>query len=306
MSIIATARSFIFREDMPLTIDEINLMDRSPVIFQNKYMTVHAFEILPQETTRRKRSLDELQTEKYKVAVAQDYQQLQTVLSGMFNSQRGSLDVSGDDVDYLISLESRLKEDAERIRLQQETEPDEEVEPTYVDLYPPESPTKKAKGNGGHATSIPDARPLRRPWPASAVHTLPNTRPSQASLSYVVSMPPRRGKFNHKKAVALGVKPGPDFARLVAGEVVMAADGKSVNGKDCVEPDIPTPSVAILDIPSTLYVSRTIEEIKNWLDGNKTRVISCYTWILGEGVEDEPLLQSFLKETQEARVCGRS
>jgi len=216
MSFIASGRSFIFRENFPLTIDEIQLATRSPTIFHDQNVTVHAFNV-SLGNQGRKRSLDELQIDKYKAGLAEDFKSLQHVLSSMFNTNPGSLNVSGDDVDYLVSLEHRLKEDAERLRLMKENDPDEEMEPSYVDLCPPESPTKKSKGNGGKTIPVSDSRPLRRPWPASTVHNLPVTTPSQESMSYIVSMPPRRGKFDAKKARALGVNPGPDFARLVAG-----------------------------------------------------------------------------------------
>jgi len=300
MSLVATGRTFIYRENFPLTIDEIQLDTRSPTVYQDKNVTVHAIEVLPDES-KRKRPLDQVQNEQYGAGKAEDLQNLQQILSGMFNLKPGSLNVNGDDVDYLSALESRLKEDAQRIKLMQEDEPEKDREPSYVDLCPPESPTKKSKNNEGNAIST--ARPLRRPWPAATVPTLPATSESRSSISYIVSMPPRRGKFDRKKALELGVKPGPDFSLLVAGESITTKDGKVVTGKDCIEPDVPTPSVAILDIPSADYIDDTLKGIKNWLGSNSERVISSYVWILGENVEKEDSLQSFFQEKHDFKVC---
>lgn len=64
----------------------------------------------------------------------------------------------------------------------------------------------------------------RLPGPAYRQKSLP-TLPrafQPATFSYLVVGPKLRGKFQPQKAMELGVEPGRDFARLVAGEKVWA------------------------------------------------------------------------------------
>jgi hypothetical protein len=50
----------------------------------------------------------------------------------------------------------------------------------------------------------------------------------RAVMSWVCKLPDARGKFDVQRARALGVRPGPDFGRLVAGHTVTTAGGKHV------------------------------------------------------------------------------
>lgn len=71
-------------------------------------------------------------------------------------------------------------------------------------------------------TTTPSGRHL--PSPAYRQKSLPSLPRAfkPATNSYLVVGPKFRGKFQPEKAIALGVEPGKDFARLVAGEKVWA------------------------------------------------------------------------------------
>lgn len=60
--------------------------------------------------------------------------------------------------------------------------------------------------------------------------------PSQTRdvVSYLCVGPKMRGKFQVEKAKRLGVKPGPDFGKLVQGESVFV-DGREVKHDDVVD-----------------------------------------------------------------------
>lgn len=60
------------------------------------------------------------------------------------------------------------------------------------------------------------------------------TEHGMASLGYVVSGQGRPGRLDYKRAIEMGIRKGPDMARLKSGEVV---DG--VRPEDVVGPDIP-------------------------------------------------------------------
>lgn len=59
------------------------------------------------------------------------------------------------------------------------------------------------------------------------------------ALGFVLTEEKRPGRFNREKAIELGVKPGPDFAKLHRGENVTLADGTVIYSKDVVGPERP-------------------------------------------------------------------
>jgi ribonuclease Z len=76
------------------------------------------------------------------------------------------------------------------------------------------------------------------------------TRAATTTCSYLVQLPPRRGKFLPAKALALGVKQGPDFGKLSRGESVVVDGDRVVKGEDCMEPAEPPFAALILALPS--------------------------------------------------------
>lgn len=72
----------------------------------------------------------------------------------------------------------------------------------------------------------------------------------KVALSYLVIGPPRRGKFLPNKAKEQGVKPGPDFSKLVAGIPVELPDGTVVEPASCAGPGGSPPMVRFDDIAS--------------------------------------------------------
>lgn len=62
---------------------------------------------------------------------------------------------------------------------------------------------------------------------------------SVPSLAYALVEDQRPGKFYPEKAVALGVKPGPDFSRLKSGESIKLRDGSVVKSKQVMGPTRP-------------------------------------------------------------------
>jgi len=64
---------------------------------------------------------------------------------------------------------------------------------------------------------------------AEAAHSAP-------SLAYALVEDDRPGKLDVERAVALGVRPGPDFSRLKAGEKIRLPDGRTVSPEDVLGP----------------------------------------------------------------------
>ncbi|KAI0330270.1 hypothetical protein GY45DRAFT_1354004 [Cubamyces sp. BRFM 1775] len=86
--------------------------------------------------------------------------------------------------------------------------------------------------------------------------------PVLPTLAYVLVGPSVRGKFDAKKAEALGVPRGPIRKRLTSGETVTfeVDDGqggkimRSVRPEDCVGPSEVEQSVIILDVPTPAHI----------------------------------------------------
>lgn len=80
----------------------------------------------------------------------------------------------------------------------------------------------------------------------------------QDSISYCIEFVPIPGKFDAKKAKDLGLKPGPVFKELVAGNSVVNDAGETILPSQVVGPDRIMPKVLIIDIPSQDYYEPTL------------------------------------------------
>ena len=77
------------------------------------------------------------------------------------------------------------------------------------------------------------------------------------SLAYALVEDARPGKFYPERAVALGVKPGPDFSRLKSGHPVELPDGKVVRPEEVVGPT--RPGRKVVYAPDTRPCEKIIE-----------------------------------------------
>jgi ribonuclease Z len=66
------------------------------------------------------------------------------------------------------------------------------------------------------------------------------------TLAFVVEEKLRPGRFRVEQAEALGIPPGPVYARLKRGETIQLADGRVVQGAELVDPPRPGRKVAIV------------------------------------------------------------
>ncbi|HLE47452.1 MAG TPA: ribonuclease Z [Candidatus Thermoplasmatota archaeon] len=65
------------------------------------------------------------------------------------------------------------------------------------------------------------------------------------NLAYAYEEEARAGRFNKPKALELGVKEGPEFARLKKGEAVKSVTGETVRPEDVVGPPLPGRRVVV-------------------------------------------------------------
>lgn len=130
---------------------------------------------------------------------------------------------------------------------------------------------------------------VRNAWPASLVEEVPpvNNIAGSVAMSYIVKGKPQRGKFIIDKAKALGVKPGPNYARLAAGESITMEDGKVITPDMVLGATEPAKGMAIFDVPTEEYIEDLTEKIDNLKNG-PMEGIETVSWILGGGVFQSP------------------
>jgi ribonuclease Z len=134
----------------------------------------------------------------------------------------------------------------------------------------------------------PDSDVLHRnPWPASTVEELPPALglPRGAAMSYIVKGHHQRGSFDVKKAIALGMKPGPKFAQLAAGRSVESDDGTGtiITPEMVLSPTRPGRGLALFDVPSVIHLDDLVRNLEGQtaqlLDG-----IEAAVWMTREDV----------------------
>ena len=139
----------------------------------------------------------------------------------------------------------------------------------------------------GQAEQVPDIQVLvREPWPGALVESLPSTTPSTVSMSYLVKTHRQRGKFLPKEALRLGVPKGRLFNDLVQGKSVKAEDGSTVTPEMVLEPSKEGGGFIVVDLPSPDYLPAFLEkhelQDQTWMTG-----IQNVIWLLGPRVVND-------------------
>ena len=136
---------------------------------------------------------------------------------------------------------------------------------------------------------------VRKPWPGALVTHLPPTKPSAAALSYIIRSHPQRGRFLPRQALALGVPAGPLFAQLTAGRPVHARDGTMVYPEQVLADSKPGSGFAVVDLPSADYVESLLSRME-WRTEIVMEGVEAIIWILGPQVVRDERLQGFMSE----------
>jgi ribonuclease Z len=86
---------------------------------------------------------------------------------------------------------------------------------------------------------------------------------SMSAICYLCQGPSQPGKFDSQKAQSLGVPKGLERGKLVKGESIVLADGRTIHPQDCVGPERKGPKVLLLDLPSPLFLNSLLDN--SWL-----------------------------------------
>uniref|UniRef100_A0A5B6YIW4 ribonuclease Z n=2 Tax=Davidia involucrata TaxID=16924 RepID=A0A5B6YIW4_DAVIN len=84
-------------------------------------------------------------------------------------------------------------------------------------------------------------------------------KPGDISVIYVCELPEIKGKFDPKKAVALGLKPGPKYRELQLGNSVKSdRQNVMVHPSDVLGPSVPGPIVLLVDCPTPSHLQELL------------------------------------------------
>ena len=147
---------------------------------------------------------------------------------------------------------------------------------------------------GGPAL-VPDINVfVRKPWPGALISNLPASKPSPTAISYIVRNHKQRGKFKPETAKSLGVPSGPAFASLARGLEVKTPNGDIVTPEMVLDPGKEGSGFAILDVPSKEHIPALVSR-PEWEASTIMEGIETFIWILGPGVAQEESLQDFIR-----------
>ena len=149
----------------------------------------------------------------------------------------------------------------------------------------------------GDGNSLPNIKVLvRHPWPNALIRDLPPVRDIgfKPAMSYIVQGHPQRGKFDPRKAQALGVPEGPSYSSLTAGNSVTLNDGSIVTSDMVLGPTKPSRGIAIIEMPSARYIENLIRR-SEWTSDKIRNGIAAICWILAPGVIYSSKLKMFMK-----------
>ncbi|KAA8540384.1 hypothetical protein F0562_024697 [Nyssa sinensis] len=106
-------------------------------------------------------------------------------------------------------------------------------------------------------------------------------KPGDISVIYVCELPEIKGKFDPKKAVALGLKPGPKYHELQLGNSVKSdRQNIMVHPSDVLGPSVPGPIVLLVDCPTPSHLREllSVQSLSSYYaDMHGNPVDSCKT-----------------------------
>jgi len=284
---LATARRFVFRKGMPVDVNEIredNQDGQWKPTWADENIRVWAMSIEPSTlrtsmsisptSSPSKRTYDQFSEETYDTEQERHDQQLRRgVITHMFDSD-WRLDALFETPLAKVNMPAALF-----VR---------DTVTNKIEKYDGPMP--------GGSEVLPDIKVLvRKPWPGALIAQLPPSKPSATALSYIIRNHPQRGKFDAKRAIALGVPPGPLFRQLTLGIPVKSKNGTTVLPEHVLEPGLPGGGIAVVDLPSDEYVLSLISRAE-WRAQSVTEGVEAIVWILGPGVLYNQHLQKFMTE----------
>uniref|UniRef100_A0A803NZ43 ribonuclease Z n=1 Tax=Cannabis sativa TaxID=3483 RepID=A0A803NZ43_CANSA len=129
--------------------------------------------------------------------------------------------------------------------------------------------------------------------------TLSEGQPGDMSVVYVCELPEIKGRFDDKKALALGVGPGPNRGQLVKGISVKSdCQDIMVHPSDVMGPSLPGPIVLIVDCPKESHLQQLLstESFNNYFSGSpkSSKAVSCIVHLSPASVVSSPKYHNWM------------
>jgi ribonuclease Z len=311
---LATTRRFVFRKGMPLDVHEIRAdqssepssepvsesQDKWKPTWMDDNVKVWAIASLPSNSTTnkatssvspRKRTSDEAFAPNVKPVLNAATNTLHDVVEDLTVEDRNQLTVK--------AIVGEMFDSSWRLDALYETSLSEVILPATLFIRDPIT-HKLVQYSGplpGRDTlPDPDLKVLvRKPWPGALVDTLPPTAPAKESLSYIIKNHPQRGKFDPKRAKALGLKSGPVFNELTKGASVVNDKGETITPDMVIGPGKEGGGVAVVDIPHVDYIENTLSRAE-WHEPQVMAGVGAIFWICGPRVATHPKIHAFMQK----------
>lgn len=128
-------------------------------------------------------------------------------------------------------------------------------------------------------------------------------KPGETSVIYVCELPEITGKFDPKKAVALGLKSGPKYRELQFGKSVKSdTQDIMVHPSDVLGPSLPGPIVLLVDCPTESHVLELLsaESLNNYYadflgDPQCAKTVNCIIHLSPVSVTGTSNYQNWMK-----------
>ncbi|CAN8269243.1 unnamed protein product [Cochlearia groenlandica] len=135
------------------------------------------------------------------------------------------------------------------------------------------------------------------------------SKPGETSVIYVCELPEINGKFDPKKAAALGLRAGPKYGILQSGQSVKS-DFKdiTVHPSDVMGPSVPGPIVLLVDCPTESHAEEllSIASMKSYYScpGNiegGAKFVNCIIHLSPAYITSSPTYESWMKRFYSAQ-----
>lgn len=305
---IATARSYLFRREVPLDVEELtdyktplDSEDQGEPTWSDEHIRVWAIALSPGVDSAsppppsvmghsRKRSLEEY------IGGGQDEP---TQAGEQILESKDPAEHPVDPADVIREMFHSKWQPG----LYEEQNLRDVILPAKLCVRDPE--TKKLhvyKGPlPGGTEPVADIKVyVRKPWPGALYTTLPQVKPSTAAISYIVRNRKQRGKFRPDLAKSFGIKIGPDCAGLANGIPMTSPTGELITPEMVTDPGKEGAGFVVIDLPSKEYIPAFIQR-SEWDDSIVMKDIKAFIWILGPGVAGEESLSKFMENHAELK-----
>ncbi|KAG9284291.1 hypothetical protein G9A89_002101 [Geosiphon pyriformis] len=127
---------------------------------------------------------------------------------------------------------------------------------------------------------------------------LPQSEPSNVAITYICQGPDYKGKFYPERATALGLQPGPLYAKLHQGQSVTGPDGTTVHPHQVMGDPRPGFILIIIDVPSVNYIESVCSntEFAAYQNDNENSRVGLIVHMLGNGVLDDERYRTWMRK----------